>query len=326
MLPMRGPDKIAVSIGDPHGIGPEIAVRAAAHYCGSDIQPILVGDQQVIAHYVERLAPQLSLMNFLEDSSGSGISFVDAPSLPKDMFNPGELSPLAGKATVDYVTRAVQMVRQGQVRAIVGCPHSETAINSAGIEFSGYPSLIARLMGVPDDQVFLMLVAQEMRIAHVTLHESVAHALKHMNVDLIVQAGIAAARATQRLGIQNPKLGVFGINPHAGEGGLFGHEDQEVTLPAVMKMRDLGIEASMPTGGDVLLGQRKHDVYLAMFHDQGHIPIKVVSPLWSSALAIGTDLQFSSVGHGSAFDIAGKGLADPTSVIQTLQLLHSSVS
>jgi 4-hydroxy-L-threonine phosphate dehydrogenase PdxA len=97
-------------------------------------------------------------------------------------------------------------------------------------------------------------------------------------------------------------------------------------MAAVLKMRDLGIEASDPTGGDVLLGQRKHDVYLAMFHDQGHIPIKVISPLWSSAMAIGADLQFSSVGHGSAFDIAGKGIADPTSVIQTLQLLHSAVS
>jgi 4-hydroxy-L-threonine phosphate dehydrogenase PdxA len=318
-------DKIAVAIGDPHGIGPEIAIRAAVHYVKSDIQPVLVGDQHVIAHYFEKYAADLSLHDFLKDPSNEGISFVDVASLPKEAFNPGELNPLAGKATVDYVAMAVEMVRQKQVRAVVGCPHSETAINAAGIIFSGYPSLIAQLMKVPEDKVFLMLVANEMRIAHVTLHESVLSALRHINTDLIVSAGIAAVKAAEKLGIKNPKLGVFGINPHAGEDGLFGDEDQQITLPAVLKMRELGIEASLPTGGDVLLGQRKYDVYLAMFHDQGHIPIKVVSPLWSSALAIGSDLQFSSVGHGSAFDIAGYGVADPTSVIKTLQLLHSAV-
>lgn len=319
-------DPIGVSIGDPHGIGPEIAVRAALHYANTDIQVVLIGDRHVIEHYVQRDAPHLALEEFSEEKSSAGICYLDVPSLPKEIFKPGELNPIAGRATIDYVAKAVEETREGHLRAIVACPHSETAINAAGINFSGYPSVIARLMGLPEDQVFLMLVARELRIAHVTLHESVASALNHINVDLIVQAGVAAVKSLEKLGIPNAKLGVFGINPHAGEGGLFGHEDLDITMQAILKMRDLGIQASDPTGGDVLLGQRKHDVYLAMFHDQGHIPIKVISPLWSSAMAIGADLQFSSVGHGSAFDIAGKGLADPTSVIQTIELLHSAVS
>jgi 4-hydroxy-L-threonine phosphate dehydrogenase PdxA len=316
---------IGVSIGDPHGIGPEIAVRAAMHYVDTDIQVVLIGDRHVIEHYVRRDAPNMVLEEFSGKKSSVGISYMNVPSLPQEIFKPGELNPMAGRATIDYVTKAVEKARQGQFRAIVGCPHSETAINAAGINFSGYPSLIAKLMSLDEDQVFLMLIANELRIAHVTLHESVASALKHMNVDLLVQAGVSAVKSLEGLGIPNARLGVFGINPHAGEGGLFGNEDQNITMPAVLKMRDLGINASDPTGGDVLLGQRKHDVYLAMFHDQGHIPIKVVSPLWSSALAIGSGLLFSSVGHGSAFDIAGKGVADPTSVIQTIELLHSAV-
>ena len=130
-----------------------------------------------------------------------------------------------------------------------------------------------------------------------------------------------AVKAVKRLGVANPKLGVFGINPHAGEGGLFGNEDNRITAPAVAKLRDLGVLVDGPVGGDVMLSQRKHDVYLAMFHDQGHIPMKLLSPLRSSALSIGTPVLFSSVGHGCAHDIAGKGVADPISVIETFALL-----
>src|SRR5262249_50754497 len=189
------------------------------------------------------------------------------------------------------------------------------------IRFSGYPGLIAELTRTPDEKVFLMLVAQGLRIAHVTLHESVASALGRMNVERVVQAGIAAASAARRLGIADPKLGVFGINPHAGEDGLFGDEDERVTKPAVAELRRQGVKADGPQGADLMLSQRRHDVYLAMFHDQGHIPMKLLSPLRSSALTIGTPIVFSSVGHGCAYDIAGKGVADPVALIETLTLL-----
>jgi 4-hydroxy-L-threonine phosphate dehydrogenase PdxA len=178
------------------------------------------------------------------------------------------------------------------------------------------------LTGTPADKVFLMLVAAGLRIAHVTLHESVAHALARITPELVVDAGRAAVEATRRLGIANPRLGVFGINPHAGEDGLFGDEDERITKPALQRLRGLGIAADGPTGADLLLAQRRHAVYLAMFHDQGHIPIKLLSPLRASALTIGAGIVFSSVGHGSAFDIAGKGVADPVSVTDTLQLLR----
>jgi 4-hydroxy-L-threonine phosphate dehydrogenase PdxA len=224
------------------------------------------------------------------------------------------------------VKEAVRMAGCGEVQAVVACPHSETAINRAGIAFSGYPGLLAELTDTPPERVFLMLVAAGLRIAHVTLHESVQSALARISVRSVVDAGLHAVRTTQRLGVTGPSLGVFGINPHAGEEGLFGDEDERITRPAVAELRARGVDAQGPAGADVLLAQRRHDVYLAMFHDQGHIPIKLLSPLRSSALAIGTPILFSSVGHGCAFDIAGKGIADATSVVETLKLLASAAA
>ncbi|HYD57109.1 MAG TPA: 4-hydroxythreonine-4-phosphate dehydrogenase PdxA [Burkholderiales bacterium] len=295
--------KIAVAIGDPNGIGPEIAVKAARRFIDSPVQPILVGDEQVLRHY------------------GAEGKLHPVKSLEPEAFKPGTLDPRAGRATVEYIRAAVGMVRRGEADAIVACPQSETAINKAGIPFSGYAGLLAELTNTPKERTFLMLVAAGLRIAHVTLHESVQSALGRITAERVVEAGATAVAAVRRLGVANPSLGVFGINPHAGEDGLFGDEDERITKPAVAELRKRGIDAHGPGGADLLLSQRRHDVYLAMFHDQGHIPIKLVSPLRSSALSIGTPVLFSSVGHGCAYDIAGKNVADPASVIETLSLL-----
>ena len=299
--------RIAITIGDPNGIGPEIAVKAARKFAGELVEPVLVGDEFVIRKY-----------------GGEGLAIAPVEALDPAGFLPGKVDPRAGKATVAYVREAVRLVNAGEVSAIVACPQSETAINSAGIPFSGYAGLLAQLTETPEDQVFLMLVAAGMRIAHVTLHESVKSALARITTERVVAAGLATVKAVQRLGVANPKLGVFGINPHAGEGGLFGDDDDRVTKPAVARLRELGVLADGPVGADVMLSQRKHDVYLAMFHDQGHIPMKLLSPLRSSALSIGTPVLFSSVGHGCAHDIAGKGVADPVSVIETFALLSGA--
>jgi 4-hydroxy-L-threonine phosphate dehydrogenase PdxA len=301
--------RIAITLGDPNGIGPEIAVRAATHFVSSPkIRPVLVGDGFVIRDTAARLGLATP-------------DFVEASALDPDGFSPGRLDPRAGKATVTYVDAAVRLAREGRVDAIIGCPHSETAVNRAGIAFNGYPGLVADLTGVPREKVFMMLVAQGLRIAHVTLHESVAAALGRMTPDLVVAAAEAAIAGAKRIGIAAPRLGVVGINPHAGEDGLFGHEDERITKPAVARLKDMGFAVDGPIGADLLLSQRKHDIYLVMFHDQGHIPIKLLSPLRASALAIGVPVLFASVAHGCAYDIAGKGIADATGVIETLELL-----
>ncbi len=172
----------------------------------------------------------------------------------------------------------------------------------------------------------MMLVAAGLRICHVTLHERLREAIDRLSPELILSAGIALAEALRRLDIENPSIGVFGINPHGGEGGLFGDDDERITKPAVHRLRQLGVQADGPIGADVLLAQRRHDAYLAMYHDQGHIPIKLISPNRAAAVTIGTDVLFSSVGHGCAFDIAGQGIASPVSVIEALELLRTAAA
>lgn len=321
---MRYEGAIAIAIGDPNGIGPEIAVKAAASCFESGRRPILVGDSFVIEHYVNVCAPGFKLLDWEDAPNSRGLFHVPVNALPGKSFEPGTVCADAGAATVAYVTQAVALARNGSVAGVVACPHSETAVNNAGIPFSGYPGLVADLTNTPREKVFLMLMAAGLRIAHVTLHESVQVALARLDRKLVIDAALATLNALERLGLPQARLGVFGINPHAGEGGLFGDEDGLITEPAVRELRSRGFSVDGPTGADIMLAQRKHDAYLAIFHDQGHIPVKLLSPLRSSALTVGTDIIFSSVGHGSAHDIAGKTIADPTSVSETLALLSQS--
>jgi len=301
--------RIAITLGDPNGIGPEIAIKAAHAFADNDrIQPVLVGDTFVIEDTAARLGLPVP-------------PHVDTHALDPAGYAPGQLDPRAGKATVAYASAAVSLAKNGSVDAVVGCPHSETAVNRAGIPFSGYPGLVADLTQTPRDRSFMMLAAQDLRIAHATLHEPVSGALARLTPQLVVSLASATLVTAKRLGFAEPKLGVFGINPHAGEDGLFGDDDERITKPAVAALKQAGMTIDGPVGADLMLSQRKHDFYLAMFHDQGHIPIKVISPLRASALTIGVPILFASVAHGCAFDIAGKSVADPTGVVETLELL-----
>jgi 4-hydroxythreonine-4-phosphate dehydrogenase len=222
---------------------------------------------------------------------------------------------------VAYLREAVTRAQDGSVSAIVGCPHNETAVNAAGIPFSGYPSLLARLTKTPEDRVFMMLIGGGLRIVHATLHERLHDALGRLTPELIEAAARAGVEALQSLGIADPSIGIFGVNPHAGEGGLFGDDDERITVPAVARLRQAGIRVEGPVGADVMLGRRDIDAFVAIYHDQGHIPVKLLAGMKASALSIGSGVIFSSVGHGSAFDIAGQGQADPEAVIRTVRLL-----
>jgi 4-hydroxy-L-threonine phosphate dehydrogenase PdxA len=315
--------RIALAIGEPNGIGPEIAVKAAAELHGKGVELVLVGDAFVIEHYRQRHAAQMPLVAFdAQAGTGApGLPVLDVAALPADAFQPGEVLAAAGSATIAYVGAAVALARAGAVDAVIGCPHSETSVHRAGIAFSGYPGLIAQLTSTPEERVFLLLVSPELRIGHVTLHERLHNALARITPELVVDAAVAVIEATKTLGIAEPRLGVFGINPHAGEDGLFGDDDQAVNVPAVKRLREMGYAVDGPAGADVMLSQRKHDVYLAMYHDQGHIPIKLLSPLTASAMSVGSGIVFSSVGHGCAFDIAGRGLADPKATLRTVRML-----
>ncbi|MBC9881386.1 4-hydroxythreonine-4-phosphate dehydrogenase PdxA [Bradyrhizobium sp. INPA01-394B] len=319
----HGAKTIALTIGDPNGIGPEIAVKAAVAMRNSeDLRVILIGDEHIIRHYGGLCAPDVLFQSFTgQPSSDGSILLHPVAALPSNRFRPGQVDADAGRATVAYVDAAIGLIRSGQAHAIVGCPHSETAVNAAGIPFSGYPGLIARLTHTPEERVFMMLIGGGLRILHATLHERIHHALARLTPELIEQAGLACATTLRQLGVANPRIGIFGINPHAGENGLFGDDDDRITTPAVQRLRAAGLSVEGPIGADIILGRKDIDGFVAIYHDQGHIPVKLLAGREASALSVGAGVLFSSVGHGSAFDIAGQNKADPAAVLRTLRLI-----
>ncbi|MEH2513749.1 4-hydroxy-L-threonine phosphate dehydrogenase PdxA [Nitrobacteraceae bacterium AZCC 1564] len=317
------PKAVALTIGDPNGIGPEIAVKAAVLCAEAQpgSSPILVGDEHVIQFYADKFAPGRPLTQAGASADKQALRYHPVAALDAKAFTPGQGRAEGGRATVAYVEAGLDLMREGRAHSIVACPHSETNVNAAGIKFSGYPSLLARLKKVPEDEVFLMLVGAGLRIVHVTLHERLFDALNRITPTLIERAIRTTIDALRNLGIARPKLGVFGINPHAGEGGLFGDDDDRIVKPLVERLKAEGIDIEGPVGADLMLGQQGFDSFVAMYHDQGHIPIKLLAGRNSAAMSIGAGLMFSSVGHGSAFDIAGKGIADPTPVLRCIQLV-----
>lgn len=308
--------RVLLSIGDPNGIGPEIAVRAAAACAGDP--PVLVGDRRVLDRFAA--ADGLTLRDHEPGTPpAAGVLDLVDVACPGE-HRPGVVSAEAGAATIRYVSTAVRLAQDGGYRAVVAAPHSETAVHAAGIPFSGYPPLLARLTGVPEDRVFLLLLGGGLRIVHATLHQRLADALAALSPELVAAAGRALHDALVALGIEAPRIGVFGINPHAGEDGLFGDDDERVTKPAVADLTAAGLDVTGPAGADVLLAAGDRDGYVAMYHDQGHIPVKVRAGRTSAALTVGAGVPFCSVGHGAAFDIAGRGVADPAALVQALRL------
>ena len=305
--------RIALSLGDPNGIGPEIVLQALAELAGEPRTRFTVFGPPAA---LERAAVTTGLQALLPT-----LDLRPCGDLPASALRWGEVDAEAGASTVAAATAAIQAARAGEFDAVVAGPHHETAIARAGIPFSGYPSLVARVCGQAEDGVFLLLVGGGLRVVHATLHESVATALARLTPELVIAAAEAGVRACRLIGIGDPKVALFGINPHASEGTLFGPEDTARTVPAADRLRALGHDVTGPQGADVLLAGRKHDLYVAMFHDQGHIPVKLLAPQAASAISIGADVLLASTGHGSAMDIAGTGAARPDALLRSLRLV-----
>jgi 4-hydroxythreonine-4-phosphate dehydrogenase/1,2-dihydroxy-3,5-cyclohexadiene-1,4-dicarboxylate dehydrogenase len=307
---------VALTAGDPNGVGPEIALKALAALTPEQRNRVtLFGPVEVL----QKTAHLLHLQDVL-----SSITHVSAGEMSAQFHVPGKVDPAAGRSAIDSATAAIQACRRGEFGSVVAGPHHETAIAQAGIAFSGYPSLVASVCEQASDSVFLMLVGGGLRIVHVTLHESVEVALGRLRTELVIAATQAGVMACQRLGVSTPRVALFGINPHASEGTLFGPHDVNCTVPAALALNQTGLSVRGPAGADVLLANhatQPHDLYVAMFHDQGHIPIKLLAPQGASAFSIGADVLLASTGHGSAMDIAGTGQAKPDALLRSLRML-----
>ena len=307
--------RIAIASGDPGGIGPEISIKAALDPAVLKLcRPVVVGDRGALEKHARGC--RLSL---------AGIDILERNQLRPGELKIGAIDPAHGRAAIDSARAAIEGALAGEYAAVVAAPHTETAIHAAGIAFDGYPSFVARTAGLAPEDGILMLCfgyeGREIRIAHATLHASVMQALGMITQPRVVRTVKAVAEALRRIGIEKPKIAVGGVNPHAGEGGAFGREDLDIVAPAVEDARRDGIVADGPIGADTLIQRKGYDAYIVMLHDQGHVAAKLLAPNGAAALTIGTPVLFSSVAHGSALDIAGKGKAKHGAMVEAITRL-----
>src|SRR5665647_163894 len=226
-----------------------------------------------------------------------------------------------GRASLAAACRAIKAALAGDVEAVVAAPQTERSIQAAGIAFDGYPSFVARETGTSVNDVYLMICFDDVRIAHATLHVSVREAVALITPERVKRVIRVTDAALKTLGITKPKIFVGGLNPHAGEDGMFGTEEIEIIAPAIQAAAKSGIEVSGPFGADTMFRKKGCDAYIVMLHDQGHIAAKLQAFNRTVGLSIGSPLLFSSVAHGSAHDIAGKGQGDPGAMIEAITRL-----
>ncbi len=317
---------IAIATGDPAGIGPEISLKAALDpTVRSACRPLLVSDPGLLARHAAAcgIKVDLQVVERAGDAvwSDRRVNVLACPQPEAAALAFGMTSPAAGRASLAFAGAAIRAALAGDVAAVVAAPQNETSIALAGIAFDGHPSFVARTTGTPASDVFLMLCFADKKIAHATLHRSVRQALDEITRATVGRAIRATDRALRQLGTSAPKIAVGGLNPHAGEGGLFGREEIEIIKPAIDAAAAEGLHVSGPFGADTMLNMPGVDAFLVMLHDQGHIPAKLLAPNATAAMTIGTPILFSSVAHGSAHDIAGNGIASPAALIESIMRL-----
>ncbi|HXF88776.1 MAG TPA: 4-hydroxythreonine-4-phosphate dehydrogenase PdxA [Xanthobacteraceae bacterium] len=316
--------RIAVAVGDPAGIGPEIALKAARDAeVRAVCRPILVGDVRILERQAKSCGLKVALhavKNTGEaDWSGTQINVLDCPVDEAETLAFGAVSAAAGRASIAFCRAAVKAALAGEVDAVAAAPQNETSVAMAGIKFDGHPSFVARETGTPEDEVFMMLCFGGTRIAHATLHRSVRDAIAEITPQRIGRVLRTTDRALRRLGIGQPNICVSGLNPHAGEGGLFGREEIEIIGPAIAQAQAESISVTGPVGADIMFQSKGFDAFVVMLHDQGHIAAKVLAPHAVVALTIGAPILFASVAHGTAHDIAGRGIASPAALIEAIR-------
>ena len=322
---------IAITIGDPAGVGPEVTVKALARQeVWACCRPLVVGDAGVL----ERAAALAGgVLTFHPISDASEARFDPAAPDVLDLHNvnlaalqPGRVSAAAGAAAVAYVEQAVALARAGQVEAMATGPINKAALQAAGIPYIGHTELLAALLGnetLPEEQVTTMLATEGLRVVHVTRHIPLAQVAAHITPERVLETIRLTHAGLRQMGFPRPRLAVAALNPHGGDEGLIGGEEIEAIGPAVAAARAEGIDAAGPIPADSVFFRAirgEFDVVVAMYHDQGHIPIKTHGFERSVTVTLGLPIVRTSVDHGTAFDIAWQGVASEESMVEAIRL------
>jgi 4-hydroxythreonine-4-phosphate dehydrogenase len=308
---------IAITMGDANGIGPEICAKAFAE--GLPHQAFVVGDAGVLQRAVDalQLSLQINPITHIEMAqfARGQIDVLVASHLPDDL-RIGTVDGRAGQAAYDYIVKAISLAMSQQVDAIVTAPIAKEAMKAAGISYPGHTEILAAHSGT--DDVAMMLANDELRSILVSIHVPLSEAIKLVTRARVLRTIRFAHQACLAYGIERPRIAVAGLNPHAGEDRMFGHEDADEIAPAIADAKREGIDASGPWPGDtVFMNARKghFDIVVAQYHDQGLIPVKYLGIEHGVNVTIGLPFIRTSVDHGTAFDIAGQGKASAASLV-----------
>jgi 4-phospho-D-threonate 3-dehydrogenase / 4-phospho-D-erythronate 3-dehydrogenase len=313
-----------ITMGDSSGIGPEVLLHAVRD--GEIRHPVVVfGDLEVLAYYNHLLGYGIDLRAI--DGAGGYVEaentlhVIDAGIVRRDDVTVGAINRLSGRAAREYVVAATKAALAGQVRAIVTLPMNKQATQLSDPDFCGHTELIGKLCGARD--VTIMLVSEELIVTHVSTHVSLAEAITRAKKERICTIIRLTCEAVARLR-ENPRIAVAGLNPHAGEGGLFGDEEIREIRPAVEWAREQGLPVEGPIAPDTVfylaVRKKKYDAVVCMYHDQGHVPLKLLDFEGGVNVALGLPIVRTSVDHGTAFDIAGQGIASTTSLVRAIEL------
>jgi len=317
---------IAITMGDPAGVGPEIIAKVfdtgeIFAYC----RPVIVGNAGIMKKIIEdlRLSVYVRTIGSIDEadpaSGKADVLNLANVDLTKHLW--GRPNAASGKAVVEYIKLAAQLAVQRKVDAIVTAPINKEMMNAAGFDFAGHTELLAHLTATTD--YGMLFVGGGLKVILVTIHHAMTDLPRLITRERVLKTIKLAHIAMQEYGIEKPRIGVAAFNPHASEGGLFGHEELDQILPAVLEARGEGIDASDPMPADTLFYKARNghfDIVVAMYHDQGLAPLKMLAFGNAVNVTVGLPIIRTSVDHGTAYDIAGKGLADPASLLEAVKL------
>ncbi|MCP1202366.1 4-hydroxythreonine-4-phosphate dehydrogenase PdxA [Acetobacter oryzoeni] len=310
---------LALTQGDPAGIAPEITVKAWRILRESGLPFVFIGDPTLL----EQHAP-VQAVRYLEQ--GTDVFSHAIPVIPLRLETPaapGEPDRQNAPSVIESIRLAVELAQNGEASAIITNPISKEVIQSAGFKHPGHTSYLAELCHVPGHEV-MMLASPSLRVVPVTVHVSLRHALEQLNTELIVKTARTVAAGLKRdFGLKAPRIAVAGLNPHAGENGLMGHEEQQIITPAIKALQQEGLNITGPMPPDTMFtpaARSRYDVALCMYHDQGLIPLKTLDMAEGVNVTLGLPIIRTSPDHGTAFDIAGQNKADPSSLVAAIRL------
>lgn len=317
---------IGIPMGDPAGIGPEIVLKALRNKeLYSICKPLIIGDIGVLKHIDTIIGSGLVLNSISRPDQGiyshGTADVLSLDNVEVRSLEYGKVQALAGKAAYEYIVESARLASAGEIRAIATTPINKEAIKNAGIKFIGHTEMYAALTNTHDP--LTMFEVRNMRVFFLSRHVSLREACDMVTKDRIVDYLVRCSKALTQLGLKKKVIAVAGLNPHNGEHGLFGDEEVKHIVPAVNEAREKGIDAVGPVPADSVFAQAlkgKYDAVLSLYHDQGHIATKTVDFERTISLTIGMPFLRTSVDHGTAFDIAGKGVASSVSMEEAIRL------